>query len=94
MGKACPLPGYFAAVATGAKGSCHERDGRTHSPPVPDRAALWRSAGFGWVLLLTCIAWLIASVLILRITTVGVLMGVLFLVVMLDEFFIAAVSPS
>jgi hypothetical protein len=49
--------------------------------------------------LLTCIAWLIASVLILRITTasvatVGVLMGVLFLVVMLDEFFIAAVSPS
>jgi hypothetical protein len=72
LGKACLLPGHFAAVATGAKGSCHERDGRTHSPPVPDRAALWRSAGFGWMFLLTCIAWLIASVLILRITTASV----------------------
>jgi uncharacterized membrane protein HdeD (DUF308 family) len=63
------------------------------------RPALWRPAGFGWMFLLTGIAWLIASVLILRIATasvatVGVLMGVLFLVAMLDEFFIAAVSPS
>jgi hypothetical protein len=43
--------------------------------------------------------WLIASVLILRITTasvttVGVLMGVLFLVAMLNEWLIGAVSPS
>jgi uncharacterized membrane protein HdeD (DUF308 family) len=49
--------------------------------------------------LLTGIAWLLVSVLILRITTasvatVGVLMGVLFLVAMLNEWFIAAVSPS
>ena len=63
------------------------------------RAALWRLAGPWWMFLLTGIAWLIASVLILRITTasvatVGVLMGVLFLVAMLNEFFVAAVSPS
>ena len=63
------------------------------------RAALWRLAGPWWMFLLTGIAWLIASVLILRITTasvatVGVLMGVLFLVAMLDEFFIGAVSPT
>ena len=63
------------------------------------RAALWRLAGPWWMFLLTGIAWLIASVLILRITTasvttVGVLMGVLFLVAMLNEWFIAAVSPT
>jgi len=49
--------------------------------------------------LVTGIAWLLVSVFILRITTasvatVGVLMGVLFLVAMLNEFFIAAVSPG
>jgi hypothetical protein len=63
------------------------------------RAALWRLAGPWWMFLLTGIAWLIASVLILRITTasvttVGVLMGVLFLVAMLNEWLIAAVSPT
>jgi uncharacterized membrane protein HdeD (DUF308 family) len=63
------------------------------------RAALWRLAGPWWMFLLTGIAWLLVSVLILRITTasvatVGVLMGVLFLVAMLNEWFIAAVSPS
>jgi hypothetical protein len=49
--------------------------------------------------LLTGIAWLLVSVLILRITaasaaTVGVLIGVLFLVAMLNEWLIGAVSPS
>jgi uncharacterized membrane protein HdeD (DUF308 family) len=63
------------------------------------RAALWRLAGPWWMFLLTGIAWLLVSVFILRITTasvatVGVLMGVLFLVAMLNEWFIAAVSPS
>jgi len=63
------------------------------------RAALWRLAGPWWMFLLTGIAWLIVSVLILRITTasvttVGVLMGALFLVAMLNEWFIAAVSPT
>jgi uncharacterized membrane protein HdeD (DUF308 family) len=63
------------------------------------RAALWRLAGPWWMFLLTGIAWLLASVLILRITTasvatVGVLMGVLFLVGMLDEIFIASVRPG
>ena len=63
------------------------------------RAALWRLAGPWWMFLLTGIAWLIISVLILRITsasvaTVGVLMGVLFLVGMAGELLIAAVRPS
>jgi uncharacterized membrane protein HdeD (DUF308 family) len=63
------------------------------------RAALWRLAGPWWMFLLTGIAWLIVSVMVLRITTasvatVGVLMGVLFLAAMVNEFFIAAVSPS
>jgi uncharacterized membrane protein HdeD (DUF308 family) len=73
-------------------------DERT-SPRSRTRAALWRLAGPWWMFLLTGIAWLLVSVLILRITTasvatVGVLMGVLFLVAMLNEWFIAAVSPS
>src|ERR1700749_5364518 len=63
------------------------------------RSALWRLAGPWWMFLLTGIAWLLVSVFILRITTasvatVGALMGVLFLVAMLNEWFIAAVSPS
>jgi uncharacterized membrane protein HdeD (DUF308 family) len=49
--------------------------------------------------LLTGIAWLILSWVALRfnpasVPTVGVLLGVLFLVAMLNEFFIAAVLPS
>ena len=49
--------------------------------------------------LLTGIAWLILSWVALRFTpasvpTVGVLLGVLFLVAMVNEFFIAAVLPS
>src|SRR6516164_7600092 len=49
------------------------------------RAALWRLAGPWWLFLLTGIAWLIIAVMVLRFTpasvnTVGVLMGVLFVV--------------
>ena len=60
------------------------------------RATLWRLAGPWWIFLLTGIAWLIISWVVLRFTpasvaTVGVLLGVLFLVGMLDEFLIASV---
>ncbi len=60
------------------------------------RASLWRMAGPWWVLLLTGIAWLIISVIVLRFTTtsaatIGVLLGVVFLAAMVNEFFIATV---
>lgn len=60
------------------------------------RAALWRLAGPWWLFLLTGIAWLIISWVVLRftpasITTVGVLLGVLFLLAAVNEFLIAAV---
>jgi uncharacterized membrane protein HdeD (DUF308 family) len=63
------------------------------------RAALWRLAGPWWLFLLTGIAWLVLSWVTLRFTpasvaTVGVLLGVLFLVAMLNEFLIAAVTRS
>ncbi len=61
--------------------------------------ALWRLAGPWWLFLLTGIAWLIIAWVALRFTpasiaTVGVLLGVLFLFGMADEFFIAAVRPG
>jgi len=60
------------------------------------RAALWRLAGPWWLFLVTGIAWLIIAVMVLRfnpasLTTVGVLMGVLFLVGGFNEFLIASV---
>jgi len=60
------------------------------------QADLWRMAGPWWVLLLTGIAWLIISVIVLRFTTtsaatIGVLLGVVFLAAMANEFFIAYV---
>jgi uncharacterized membrane protein HdeD (DUF308 family) len=60
------------------------------------RAGLWRMAGPWWLLLLTGIAWLIISVIVLRFTTtsaatIGVLLGVVFLAAMANEFFIAYV---
>ena len=63
------------------------------------RGALWRLAGPWWLFLLTGIAWLIIAWVALRftpasITTVGVLLGVLFLFAMIDEFVIAAVRPG
>ena len=62
-------------------------------------AALWRMAGPWWLFLLTGIAWLIISVMVLRFTpasinTVGILMGVLFLLGGFNEFMIASVVPS
>jgi uncharacterized membrane protein HdeD (DUF308 family) len=63
------------------------------------RAALWRLAGPWWVFLLTGLAWLIIAWVALRFTpasiaTVGVLLGVLFLFGVVDEFLIASVRPS
>ena len=63
------------------------------------RAALWRLAGPWWLFLLTGIAWLVLSWVSLRFTpasvaTIGVLLGVLFLAAMLNEFLIAAVGAS
>ena len=63
------------------------------------RAALWRLAGPWWLFLLTGIAWLIISWVVLRftpasITTVGVLLGVLFLLAAVNECVIAAVRHS
>ena len=63
------------------------------------RAGLWRLAGPWWLFLVTGIAWLIISVMVLRftpasITTVGVLLGVLFLLCTVNEFFIAAVMTK
>lgn len=64
----------------------------------PVRARLWRLAGPWWMLLLTGIAWLIVSVLVLRFTTasaatVGVLLGVMFLAAMVNEVLLALVRP-
>jgi uncharacterized membrane protein HdeD (DUF308 family) len=63
------------------------------------RAALWRLAGPWWLFLLTGLAWLIIAWVALRFTpasiaTVGVLLGVLFLFGVVDEFLIASVRPS
>jgi len=60
------------------------------------RSGLWRLAGPWWLMLVTGIAWLIISVMVLRfrlssITTVGVLIGVLFLLAMFNEFLLASV---
>jgi uncharacterized membrane protein HdeD (DUF308 family) len=63
------------------------------------RAGLSRLAGPWWIFLLTGIGWLILSWIALRfapasIPTVGVLLGVYFLVATINEFFIASVMPS
>ena len=68
----------------------------THTRPTP-RSALWRLAGPWWLFLLTGIAWLIIAVMVLRFTTtsvvtVGVLMGVVFLLAAVNEFLISSVS--
>lgn len=59
------------------------------------RAGVARLAGPWWVYLLTGIAWLIISVVVLRFTitsaaTIGVLMGVVFLGAAVNEFLIAS----
>jgi len=63
------------------------------------RARLWQLAGPWWVSLLTGIARLIVSVIVLRFTTtsaaaVGVLLGVIFLGAMLNEFLLAGVEVA
>ena len=63
------------------------------------RAGLARLAGPWWMFLLTGIGWLILAWIALRfapasIPTVGVLLGVYFLVATINEFFIAAVMSS
>jgi uncharacterized membrane protein HdeD (DUF308 family) len=60
-------------------------------------AALWRMAGPWWLFLITGIAWLIISVMVLRFTpasinTVGILLGVLFLLAGFNEFMISSVG--
>jgi uncharacterized membrane protein HdeD (DUF308 family) len=60
------------------------------------RAGLWRLAGPWWLMLITGIAWLIISVVVLRfrltsITTVGVLIGVVFLAATFNEFLLASI---
>lgn len=55
--------------------------------------------GVWWLFLITGLLWLIISLIVLRftttsVTTVGVLIGVLFLMAGLNEFMIAAASPS
>jgi len=73
-------------------------EGRTHVRPSAERA-LWRMAGPWWLFLVTGIAWLIISVAVLRFTTtsivtVGVLLGVLFLLAAVNEFMISAVRHT
>src|SRR5215472_7044251 len=63
------------------------------------RAALYRMAGPWWLFLVTGIAWLIISVMVLRFTpasvnTVGVLIGVLFLLAGFNEFMIGSMIHS
>src|SRR5690242_10699012 len=63
------------------------------------RAALWRLAGRWWLFLVTGIAWLIISVMVLRfnpasVNTVGVLIGVLFLLAAFNEFLTGSINHS
>ena len=72
-------------------------EGRSASFGRRADAALWRMAGPWWLFLITGIAWLIISVMVLRfnpasINTVGILMGVLFLLAGFNEFMIASVG--
>ena len=71
----------------------------THTSGTSAERALWRAAGPWWLFLVTGIAWLIISVAVLRFTTtsivtVGVLLGVLFLLAAFNEFMISAVRHT
>src|SRR5690348_18407813 len=75
-----------------------------NSDPVQERvrgarAAVWRLAGPWWLFLITGIAWLIISVMVLRFTpasisTVGILLGVLFLLAGFNEFMVGSAAHS
>jgi len=71
---------------------------RTSLRPI-SRSALFQLAGPWWIFLLTGIAWLIIGWIALRFTpasiaTVGALLGVVFLLSMLNEFLIASARRS
>ena len=73
-------------------------EGHTHVRSGAERA-LWRTAGPWWLFLLTGLAWLIIALVTLRFTTtsiatVGVLLGVLFLLAAFNEFMISAVKHT
>jgi uncharacterized membrane protein HdeD (DUF308 family) len=72
-------------------------EGRSPSLGRRADAALWRMAGPWWLFLITGIAWLIISLMVLRFTpasinTVGILLGVLFLLAGFNEFMISSVG--
>jgi uncharacterized membrane protein HdeD (DUF308 family) len=74
-------------------------EGRTTSLGRRADAALWRMAGPWWLFLITGIAWLIISVMVLRFTpasinTVGILLGVLFLLAGFNEFMASSVRAG
>ena len=79
--------------------SIKEQTRQDHGASRPwARGERWRLGGPWWTLLLTGIAWLIFSVIVLRFTitsvaTIGVLMGAVFLAAMVNEFLIASVRP-
>jgi uncharacterized membrane protein HdeD (DUF308 family) len=79
--------------------SIKEQTSQDHTAIGPGGwAGRWRLGGPWWVLLLTGVAWLIISVIVLRfrmtsVATIGVLIGVVFLAAMANEFLIAAVRP-
>jgi uncharacterized membrane protein HdeD (DUF308 family) len=65
---------------------------------VPPGARMLRQAGPWWLLLLTGIAWLIITVIVLRFSiasaaTIGLLVGAVFLAAMAGEFLLASVRP-
>ena len=69
----------------------------TATSPTPSaQASIWRLAGPWWMFLVTGLAWLIIATVVLRfstasVVTVGILMGVVFLAAMSNEFLIASV---
>jgi uncharacterized membrane protein HdeD (DUF308 family) len=94
------LPRAFATVPScaGRKPPMSAMDERT-AIRSRTRAGLWRLAGPWWMFLLTAIAWFIIAWVVLRfnpasVATVGVLLGVLFLFGMVNEFLLASVLSS
>ena len=80
--------------------SSQTRTSQTEAQPADMlRANVARLAGPWWLFLVTGIAWLIISMVVLRfstasVATVGILMGVVFLGAMANEFLIAAMRSN